>query len=157
MPGYPCCCLVCDYCADGKCPQDFAVTITGVANGTCSTCTVLNTTFICRFQKGASPDYCEWLYLVDEPGCVKSGFYCVYSVLVRLSKSAGHYYLRVDLRSSSGAWSVLGFVQKDLGEEAPNCQFDKEDLGALTSYWFEFFCVAGTCDISGSNVLLSAV
>ncbi len=64
MPGYPCCCgeeYPCDFCIDGNTPDEFELTISGVASGSCTDCSGLNGTFIVeRTDPENFP--CTWYY-----------------------------------------------------------------------------------------------
>jgi len=133
-----CCCAggPCSSCSSGMMPS-FLVTIAGIAEGSCGSCSYFNNPFVleqwtneCALDYAVSPAVCG----IDE---------------IRLLLSAGpQYHLAVELRASN--FPILRFM-KNLGSSKPNC----ESISGESLPWE--YEGSWTCDGSSATCTVSAL
>lgn len=132
-----CWCDVCDHC-DGATPQELDVTFSGFANGTCSECTTLNTTFTLPLEGENPSGNCIWFLDITNQ-CSGN----INAVRASLIFGGGTYHLDVTVEDSILAPRTT-FI-KDFGGTSPVC----EDWSSL-SVPLDNQDWSGVCDAGAS-------
>lgn len=146
MPQNPCCCggFECQHCT-GSIPEEFAVTIDGVANAAgCTNCAdMFNDTHVVI---SSDLNRCSF-YRRFDLACSET----VYgSVLFSLTKISGKINWTVYLGAQPDGWTFnfAAFREKEATEDLPPCVFDGEKT--LTRYFTENwgYCVGTAATVS---------
>ncbi len=126
-PGCKCCGGVpCDQCSDGSLSNSYQLDISGVANGTCATCTDVNGTWIVDIPGGgiSVATTCRISTLLGVTGCgLPFGFTADY-IAFQVVNTAGAYTFEVvatDFPDVFGSLSISLFTESK-GSSAPTCQ-----------------------------------
>lgn len=137
-PGCGCCGAdECENCLGDR-PDSYEVTISGYANGTCTTCAAWDGTYVCD-SFTASAGSCVWVYDIGGTNC--SGFSDLVSVEVR---SLSNALLEV-WRSTYGSGSFwFGYWQNNYGVKADGFYVDCMNLTA-ESVAFNSINAGGAC------------
>ena len=150
-PGCGCCgaTVDCGVCADSEGPRHFTITIAGVANDDCASCTDINGSYILTsFTTGS--DLCKWLLDHDFDACDE---YTYIRMQVWLQKIVLAYYIFVynDLLPGQEGTPIVEAQWRD------NTGTTILDCGNYLNEDIPLFQAQGTvCDYSVATCLLTS-